>query len=87
MHPECAMPSNARLRLVRQVQIAKALGHPSPTQIVEEIRRRGELCVCEITRSIGADASRVARHLAVLRSEGILVDDKRDQQVFYRLRT
>jgi ArsR family transcriptional regulator len=35
---------------------------------------------------IGADVSTVSKHLAVLRSAGVVLDEKRGAQVFYRLR-
>jgi len=35
---------------------------------------------------IGADVSTVSKHLAVLREAGLVLDDRRGVQVFYRLR-
>jgi ArsR family transcriptional regulator len=35
---------------------------------------------------VGADVSTVSKHLSVLRQAGIVYDDKRGNQVFYRLR-
>jgi len=75
-----------RAGLARRAQIVKALGHPSRLLILEELVRHGERCVCELTKLIGADMSTVSRHLTVLRAAGIVADDKRGQQVFYRLR-
>jgi len=43
--------------------------------------------VCELTRLVGADMSTVSRHLAVLRVAGLVIDEKRGLQVFYRLRS
>ncbi|MUM77459.1 metalloregulator ArsR/SmtB family transcription factor [Pseudodesulfovibrio sp. F-1] len=63
----------------------KALGHPSRLRIVEELSR-GERCVCDLTQLIGHDISTVSKHLSVLRKAGIVVDDKRGLQVFYRLK-
>ncbi len=63
----------------------KALAHPSRLFIVDELSR-GERCVCELTEMIGADVSTVSKHLAVLRDAGLVLDDRRGQQVFYRLR-
>jgi ArsR family transcriptional regulator len=63
----------------------KALAHPTRLFIVDELSR-GERCVCELTDGIGADVSTVSKHLSVLKSAGIVLDDKRGAQVFYRLR-
>jgi DNA-binding transcriptional ArsR family regulator len=66
-------------------RVLKALGHPSRLYIVEKLSR-GEQCVCKLVDEIEADFSTVSKHLAVLKSAGIVEDDKRGQQVFYRLR-
>ena len=63
----------------------KALAHPSRLFIVDELSR-GERCVCELTEMVGADVSTVSKHLAVLKDAGLVLDDRRGQQVFYRLR-
>ena len=69
----------------RRAQVMKALAHPSRLFIVEELSR-GERCVCELTEMIGADVSTVSKHLAVLREAGLVLDERRGVQMFYRLR-
>ncbi len=68
-----------------RARVMKALAHPSRLFIVDELSR-GERCVCELTEMIGADVSTVSKHLALLREAGLVLDDRRGQQVFYRLR-
>ena len=63
----------------------KALAHPTRLFIVDELSR-GERCVCELRDMIGADVSTVSRHLTVLREAGVVEDEKRGLQVWYRLR-
>ncbi|HQP43867.1 MAG TPA: metalloregulator ArsR/SmtB family transcription factor [Thermoanaerobaculales bacterium] len=63
----------------------KALAHPSRLFIVDELSR-GERCVCELAEMVGADVSTVSKHLTVLKEAGLVLDDRRGQQVFYRLR-
>lgn len=53
--------------------------------MVEELSR-GERCVCELTAMVGADMSTVSKHLALLKSAGIVSDQKRGMQVYYRLK-
>jgi len=65
--------------------IVKALAHPTRLFIVNELSK-GERFVCELREEIGADISTVSKHLSVLKSAGIVEDDKRGLQVFYRLR-
>lgn len=64
--------------------VFKALGHPARVTIVRELTA-GEKCVCELVEALGLGWSTVSRHLAVLREAGIVADDKRGLQVFYRL--
>jgi len=68
-----------------RVKIVKAMAHPTRMFIVDELARSGERCVCELTEMIGADISTVSKHLALLRNAGIIGDEKRGNQVFYRL--
>lgn len=73
--------SNYKLR----ADVIKALAHPSRLLIVDELSRR-ERCVCELTELVGADISTVSKHLSVLKKAGIVLNDRRGVQVFYRLR-
>ena len=68
-----------------RAKVVKALAHPTRLFIVDELSR-GERCVCELTRMIGADVSTVSKHLSLLKGAGVVSDDKRGAQVFYRLR-
>lgn len=65
--------------------ILKAMAHPSRLMMVDELSR-GERCVCELTRLVGADISTVSKHLSLLKDAGIVDCDKRGLKVFYRLR-
>lgn len=61
------------------------MGHPSRLMMLEALQA-GEMCVCDLQRLVGSDMSTISKHLAVLRNAGILADEKRGLQVFYRLR-
>ena len=63
----------------------KALAHPTRLFLVEELCRQ-ERCVCDLAESVGSDVSTVSKHLAQLRQAGIVSDERRGKQVFYRLR-
>ena len=71
--------------LSAQAAILKALAHPTRLFIVQELNK-GEQCVCKFTEQIGADMSTVSRHLAILKNAGIIIDQKRGNQVFYTLK-
>ncbi len=73
-------------RYEARVRVVKAMAHPTRMFIVDELSRAGERCVCELTEMVGADMSTVSKHLSILKNAGIIADDKRGNQVFYRLR-
>ncbi|MBI1361543.1 MAG: metalloregulator ArsR/SmtB family transcription factor [Alphaproteobacteria bacterium] len=79
------MTATAQAEYKAQAGIIKALAHPTRLFIVDELSR-GERCVCELTDMIGVEMPTVSRHLSQLKSVGILEDEKRGSQVFYRLR-
>ena len=79
------MTAAAQARYKTQARTIKALAHPTRLFIVDELSR-GERCVCELTDLIDAEMPTVSRHLSVLRNVGLLEDEKRGSQVFYRLR-
>jgi DNA-binding transcriptional ArsR family regulator len=68
-----------------RARIIKALAHPTRLFIVDQLSR-GERCVCELTEMIEADVSTVSKHLSVLKSVGIVTDEKRGTQVYYKLK-
>jgi ArsR family transcriptional regulator len=79
------MDQKTQARLEARARVIKAMGHPTRLFIVEELSR-GERCVCELTDMVQADVSTISKHLTVLRNAGIVQDEKRGVQVFYRLR-
>jgi ArsR family transcriptional regulator len=79
------MDARSKHLLQARARIIKAMAHPSRLFIVEELSR-GERCVCALQQMIGADMSTVSKHLSVLKNAGVVEDEKRGLQVFYRLR-
>ncbi len=79
------MDATTRARYTARAGVLKAMAHPTRLFIVDELAR-GERCVCELQELIGADMSTVSKHLALLRTAGLVTDDKRGNQVFYALR-
>ena len=68
----------------REAAVFKALAHPARLLVVDELAK-GERCVCELTAMIGSEMPTVSRHLSILKNAGIVSDDKRGAQVYYRL--
>ena len=79
------MDRKTHARYEARTRIIKALAHPSRLFMVDELSH-GERCVCELTGMVGADMSTVSKHLSVLKAAGIVADEKRGMQVYYRLK-
>jgi DNA-binding transcriptional ArsR family regulator len=82
---ETKMDEKRKVLLNARAGVLKAMAHPTRLFIIEELEKE-ERCVCDLTEQIGADVSTVSKHLSVLKQAGIVVDDKRGNQVFYKLR-
>jgi DNA-binding transcriptional ArsR family regulator len=80
------MDAKKQAKYEARARIIKAMAHPTRLFIVDELARTDERCVCELTEMIGVDMSTVSRHLAMLKNVGIVEDEKRGAQVYYRLR-
>ncbi len=79
------MDCKTRARFEARAQVLKALAHPSRLYMVDQLSH-GERCVCELTELVGSDISTVSKHLSVLKAAGIVADEKRGMQVYYRLK-
>jgi DNA-binding transcriptional ArsR family regulator len=79
------MDARTQARLEARAQIIKAMAHPTRLFIVDELSRR-ERCVQELTEMIGSDVSTVSKHLSILRTVGIVEDEKRGVNVYYSLK-
>ncbi|MDD2404572.1 MAG: metalloregulator ArsR/SmtB family transcription factor [Victivallaceae bacterium] len=69
-----------------EAEVFKALGHPTRLWIVEQLADGQEHCVCEFVDAVGVDFSTISQHLQILKRAGVIEDDKRGKQVYYRLR-
>ncbi len=69
-----------------QARVLKALANESRLKIVDRLLR-GECSVGELTDLVGSDRSTVSKHLAVLRSHGLVEDRRAGNVVYYTLLT
>lgn len=79
------MDAKTQARFEAKARVLKALAHPSRLFMVD-VLSHGERCVCELTALVGSDMSTVSKHLSVLKTAGILADEKRGMQVYYSLK-
>ncbi len=63
----------------------KCLADDTRSKITLLVVNEGELCVCELTAALNLSQPKISRHLALLRSAGLLMDRRQGQWVYYRL--
>lgn len=68
----------------KRSEIIKALAHPTRLFIVDFLSD-GEKCVCEIVEQVGVDISTISKHLSVMKNAGLVEDEKRGLNVFYKM--
>ena len=79
------MTEKEKALIEAKANVLKALGHPTRLWMAEQLAG-GEKCVCELAENIDADFSTISKHLTVLKQAGVVIDEKRGKQVFYRLK-
>lgn len=79
------MNAKEKALIEAKANVLKALGHPTRLWMAEQLAG-GEKCVCELVENIDADFSTVSKHLTVLKQAGVVIDEKRGKQVYYRLK-
>ncbi len=63
----------------------KCLADTTRARLTLLILREGELCVCELIHALDDSQPKISRHLAHLRSCGLLLDRRQGQWVYYRI--
>jgi len=69
---------------VAKAEFFRTLGHPARIRILELLSQR-EHAVHELRSDIAIEQSNLSHQLAVLRRTGLVLQDRRDGQVFYRV--
>ena len=67
-------------------RLFRALGDRTRLRIINLLARRS-LCVCDIQRILGQPQPSVSRHLALLKSAGLIGDRRDGMRTFYALTT
>jgi len=49
------------------------------------LQLQGELCVCELTHALDLSQPMISRHLALLRSDGLVIDRRAGQWIYYQI--
>ncbi len=72
-------------RTVTPTTVFKCLADDTRARVLLLIDREQELCVCELTCALNESQPKISRHLALLRTSGLLADRRQGQWVYYRL--
>lgn len=78
------MKAHIQKKYKTRSEIMKALAHPTRLFIVDFLAD-GEKCVCEIVEQVGVDISTISKHLLVMKNAGLVEDEKRGLNVYYKL--
>lgn len=78
------MKNDIQKKYKSRSDIMKALAHPTRLFIVDFLSN-GEKCVCEIVEQVGVDISTISKHLLVMKNAGLVEDEKRGLNVYYKL--
>lgn len=78
------MSTKIQKKYKNRSEIMKALAHPTRLFIVDFLTD-GEKCVCEIVEQVGVDISTISKHLLVMKNAGLVEDEKRGLNVYYKL--
>lgn len=70
---------------ISPTSLFKCLADDIRTKVTLLIVREGELCVCELIAALDQSQPKISRHLALLRTAGLLIDRRQGQWVYYRL--
>ena len=71
--------------MLTPVRLFKALSDETRLRCLALIDQQGERCVCELTSALQLSQPKISRHLAQLRSAGILLDRRQGQWVYYQI--
>ncbi|WP_265532882.1 metalloregulator ArsR/SmtB family transcription factor [Pseudomonas saponiphila] len=71
--------------MITPLELFKSLADETRARATLLIANQGELCVCELMCALDDSQPKISRHLAQLRSSGLLLDRRQGQWVYYRL--
>lgn len=72
--------------LKREARLFRDLGHPVRLKILCILAREGRQCVCRMLPELEVPQPTLSRHLAILRSHGLIEDEREGTMVFYAIR-
>ncbi|MEJ7890503.1 metalloregulator ArsR/SmtB family transcription factor [Acinetobacter baumannii] len=71
--------------MINQVDFFKCLSDQTRLNILKLVLNKQNICVCELTEQLDLSQPKISRHLALLRTHGVLLDERKGQWVYYSL--
>lgn len=68
-----------------EIQLFKALSDSTRLRMLLLLLNHGELCVCDLMESLQIPQSTASRHLALLRSAGLVDGERRGTWMYYQV--
>ena len=68
-----------------EADLFKALSHPIRLRMAIFLATHGETCVCHLAGAMGEPDFKISRHLAIMRSAGMVTARRQDTWMHYRL--
>jgi ArsR family transcriptional regulator len=69
---------------MNSIMLLSSLAEPTRLEALRMVWDGREHCVCELMSALGASQSRMSRHMAALKSAGLVTDRRDAQWVRYR---
>ena len=66
--------------MINQVDFFKCLSDQTRLNILKLVLNKQNICVCELTEQLELSQPKISRHLALLRTHGVLMDERRGRQ-------
>lgn len=67
------------------ISFLKCLADSTRLRMLLLIQAESELCVCELVQALELSQPKISRHLALMKSTGLLLDRRQGQWIHYRL--
>lgn len=67
------------------LKISGAINDESRVLILAFLKQNGELCVCDLQKSLGMIQSRLSRHLKILKDAGFLSLQRKGVWAYYKI--
>ncbi len=71
--------------LVEEAALLRVLSDPTRLRLAVALSRNGETCVCTLAEALAEPEYKISRHLAVMRSAGLVVTRRAGTWMYYKL--